>query len=129
MCDICVCTHDNEMEFCEECKDMDANCRVYEEFFLDKYHKPIGFIHPHAFKNECCNGKPYILTVNSNNIYSCQCACGGWCTGGHDNPADAIMEYEMMCRIDPSLKPFRKFTYGKYRRFYANNQRKNPDTD
>ena len=49
-------------------------------------------------KNKCCEDKPVLITkTNSIEVYSCQCACGGWCTNGHSDPADAIEEYESMC--------------------------------
>lgn len=29
--------------------------------------------------------------------YSCQCACGAWCTGGHSTPGAAVDQYVRMC--------------------------------
>ena len=76
---------------------MENNCTFDESFFIDKYHKPIGLIYPHGFENGCCPDRPFIVTVNANGIYSCQCACDMWCTNGHDNMIDAIKEYKGMC--------------------------------
>jgi len=48
-------------------------------------------------KNGCCDNQPVILTWNRRSDkrinYSCQCACGGWCTNGHSTIDKAINEY------------------------------------
>ena len=58
-------------------------------------------------RNGCCKDKPYLLTVNKTEVskewpvglnYSCQCACGLWCTNGHGTPEAAIAEYERMSK-------------------------------
>ena len=50
--------------------------------------------------NGCCPDKPVVLTVNQtyNGLFnfSCQCACGGWCTSGKPTPHGAIAEYGRM---------------------------------
>ena len=64
----------------------------------------MGVIYAH---NGCCKDKPYLLTGNKIAVsktrpeginYSCQCACGMWCTNGHGTPGGAIDEYEEMTR-------------------------------
>lgn len=54
----------------------------------------IGVLH---MKNKCCKNKHVLITqTNELEVYSCQCACGGWCTNGHKHISDAIREYEKM---------------------------------
>lgn len=57
----------------------------------------IGAVH---IKNGCCKDRPVIITVNKSPLgglnYSCQCACGGWCTTGHASASKALEEYEVM---------------------------------
>ena len=60
--------------------------------------KKIGIIYAHGFKNGCCEDKPFILEVNNDKYYACACECNCWCTTGWKTPAEAIMEYELMCR-------------------------------
>ncbi len=59
----------------------------------DRY-EATGFI---FVKNGCCPDSPIILTKRINpttkNIWSCQCTCNMWVTGGHDNPYDAVLDY------------------------------------
>lgn len=75
----------------------------------------IGVITAHGFKNGCCPHLPFALVVSPTGAYSCECKCGIWCTSGHDNPVDAIMEYEMMCR--DKLETFNdKHLYVKYKK-------------
>lgn len=68
------------------------------------YYTILGAIYAH---NGCCENKPYLLTGNRCETsgqrpeginYSCQCACGMWCTNGHGTPEEAIAEYENMSR-------------------------------
>lgn len=88
---------------------------INETFKHQPFQKPIGVIYAHGFKNGCCQDKPFILMTTYGNVYSCECACNCWCTSGHDNPADAIMEYEMMCR--GKLEKFNdEMLYEKYRK-------------
>ena len=49
--------------------------------------------------NGCCTDRPILITGNKidNRInYSCQCACGMWCTSGHMTASEALKEYEEM---------------------------------
>lgn len=49
--------------------------------------------------NGCCKNKPILITVNKWHDrlnYSCQCACGMWCTNGHTSASEALKEYEGM---------------------------------
>lgn len=54
--------------------------------------------------NGCCKDRPILITTNrmhnrNNKInYSCQCACGMWCTSGHPNASEALHEYEQMTK-------------------------------
>lgn len=51
--------------------------------------------------NGCCQDRPILITGNKvhNHInYSCQCACGMWCTNGHRTASEALKEYEEMTR-------------------------------
>lgn len=45
-------------------------------------------------QNKCCEDKPILITkTNGIEVYSCQCACGGWCTNGYEDIPKAIDEY------------------------------------
>ena len=54
-------------------------------------------------KNGCCDKDWFLLTANkcpswkSGINYSCQCACGGWCTTGFETEQEAVNEYRRMC--------------------------------
>lgn len=51
--------------------------------------------------NGCCEDRPILITGNKihNHInYSCQCACGMWCTSGHRTASEALREYEVMTK-------------------------------
>lgn len=53
--------------------------------------------------NGCCQDRPILITGNKvdNHInYSCQCACGMWCTSGHRTASEAFKEYERMTKED-----------------------------
>lgn len=76
---------------------MDDNYSVKFDFYLDvnKYLAKAFIPYP---DNKCCEKPFFILTKSRNyNAYSCQCACGMWCTNGHPNPHAAIDEYVEMC--------------------------------
>ena len=93
--------------------------------------REIGIIHPCGFKNGCCEDKPFALTVNPINEktsnFSCACQCGvGWVTSGHNNPAEAIMEYELMCRVYPDEVTFNDDKlFQKYKAYYVINEGNN----
>lgn len=80
---------------------MNNNYKVEIEFHLSDAFKVEAF-YPIA-NNGCCKKDFFILTTNRYDgweggiNYSCQCACGIWCTNGHDNPQDAVNEYRKMC--------------------------------
>ena len=49
--------------------------------------------------NGCCKDQPVLITKNymrGGDNYSCQCACGIWCTTGHPTVAGAIKDYQTM---------------------------------
>lgn len=51
--------------------------------------------------NGCCQDRPILITgnkVHDHINYSCQCACGMWCTNGHITASEALQEYEVMTR-------------------------------
>ena len=49
--------------------------------------------------NKCCEDRPVLITkTNGINVYSCQCACGGWCSDGFKTISGAIADYERMNR-------------------------------
>ena len=51
--------------------------------------------------NGCCKDRPILITGNKwhDRInYSCQCACGMWCTNGHTTASAALKEYEEMTK-------------------------------
>lgn len=69
---------------------------------VSKCYAVIGIV---STKNGCCADRPVLITVNRCEVsperpaginYSCQCACGGWCTNGHADAAGALAEYEAM---------------------------------
>ena len=52
-------------------------------------------------ENGCCAGSPVMiwkaLHMPSGEVtYSAVCSCGGWCTNGHNDPWDALEEYQEM---------------------------------
>lgn len=74
--------------------------RLYVDVNIGGTYKPVAIIL--SDHNMCCceDKAPYLLTkcrVSGRDIYSCQCSCGAWCTGGHGKPEDAVKEYESMC--------------------------------
>ena len=56
---------------------------------------PVGLIY---MKNGCCEDRPVVITVSGSGYYSCQCACGGWCTNGHRTATVAVLEYKHMSK-------------------------------
>lgn len=83
----------------------DTECSVDMSWFI-----PVGvFSVP---KNYCphfneFNGQTLDVILTANEVkehdgtyrinYSCQCACGAWCTSGHSTPGAAVDEYMRMC--------------------------------
>lgn len=56
------------------------------------YFSVVGAI---EMKNKCCDGRPVLITkTNGVDVWSCQCACGGWCTNGCFSIPDAVAEWE-----------------------------------
>ena len=68
--------------------------------------KHIGTIFAHGFTNKCCADKPFLLMVNEDGSFACECECGLWNTSAYKSPVEAIMEYEMMCRAHPKVVQF-----------------------
>ena len=58
--------------------------------------------------NGCCKDKPVLITVCYNKrfgkVYSCQCACGMWCTTGHPTPVGALRDYQTMSNYHKPLE-------------------------
>ena len=49
--------------------------------------------------NGCCKKENVLVTQTKGiEMYSCQCACGGWCTSGHPTIEGAIAEWGRMSR-------------------------------
>ena len=49
-------------------------------------------------KNKCCPDEAVLITqTNGKQVFSCQCACGGWCTTGCTSIQDALTVWEEMC--------------------------------
>lgn len=67
------------------------------EAFVAEGMQIAGIIHT---ENNCCPGKPVIITVNNTfdgrKNYSAQCACDGWCSTGTSSIRDAIHEWDKM---------------------------------
>lgn len=87
---------------CENAPSKDEmNYRLYVDVSLEECFELVAVIM--SDHNMCCceTRAPYLLTKinyqNGNDVYSCQCSCGGWCTNGHEHPEDAVREYESMC--------------------------------
>lgn len=75
---------------------------IYEEsvpVVIRTQNKVIGSV---RITNGCCKDKPMMITMKTPHSgrkkYSCQCACGGWCTSGHNEISKALEEYESMNR-------------------------------
>lgn len=64
---------------------------------ISKYLRPLEIVQG---VNGCCKDRPIILTTNKlpngATNYSCQCACGGWCTSGYISRQGVIKEYKEM---------------------------------
>lgn len=78
------------------------NYSVQLDFSLDEEYSVVAF---YPIKdNGCCNKRFFILTANScpnwetGINYSCQCACGGWCTTGFKTEQEAVEAYRNMCK-------------------------------
>lgn len=77
---------------------MGDNYAINWSFFIDERYKPIAF-YP-IENNECCDKDFFILTANKTPHgmnYSCQCACGMWCTSGFATEQQAVNAYRSMC--------------------------------
>jgi len=74
--------------------------------------QPIGAAY---IENGCCRNRPVLITANKRTNgtlnYSCQCACGLWCTTGCDTASEALQHYERMTAGENLYGGFRKFTY------------------
>ena len=76
------------------------------EFRVDHDGAPIGLdvIGAINMQNKCCEGRPVLVTKTRGfDVYSCQCACGGWCSDGFDSISKAIADYERMNQGIPSI--------------------------
>ena len=73
-------------------------------------------------ENGCCRNPIVIwkaLHLPSGEVtYSAVCACGGWCTNGHEDPNDALKEYQQMTESEKRrIKAMRTKTRMHARRF------------
>lgn len=81
---------------------------TYKGYEIELYADRYTLINIFPEKNLCCPGKPFVLTSNEcpksderplGINFSCQCACGAWCTSGFAEPGDAVEEYRKMVRL------------------------------
>ena len=70
--------------------------------------------------NGCCKTEPVLITVCHNKkygkVYSCQCACGMWCTTGHPTPVGALRDYQTMSNNNKPLEDDYSENYEIFRR-------------
>ena len=68
---------------------------VHEEIETGGQYTVMGIVY---MKNGCCDDRPVVITKARmpGGAISCQCACGGWCTNGHQTATAAVLEYKYM---------------------------------
>lgn len=80
--------------------------------FVSYPYQPIGAAY---IETGCCKNRPVLITVNKRTNgtlnFSCQCACGLWCTTGCDTASEALQHYERMSRGENLYGGFRQFEY------------------
>ena len=75
---------------------------LYKSEFMAYVLEPLATIGFANIHNGCCKDRPVLITANKAQNwpgginYSCQCACGMWCTNGHGTAGEALSEYEQM---------------------------------
>lgn len=77
---------------------MDKVLRIEIPISVSQQYSVLGVVNDF---NGCCPDRPILITGNKlrDHInYSCQCACGMWCTNGHITASEALQEYEEMTR-------------------------------
>lgn len=78
---------------------MDQILKIDIPIKISAPYKPIAVVKD---LNGCCPDRPILITVNKRmdgkTNYSCQCACGIWCTNGHLTASAALKEYEDMAQ-------------------------------
>jgi len=56
--------------------------------------KHIGTIFAHGFTNKCCADKLFLLMVNEDGSFACECECGLWNTSAYRRgEMDAALYY------------------------------------
>lgn len=92
--------------------DLENTYQIELRAFVARPYKPIGAAY---IENGCCRNRPVLITTNKrpdgSTSYSCQCACGGWCTTGCDTASEALQHYERMSRGENLYGGFRQFEY------------------
>lgn len=73
---------------------------------IPKFMTAIGIV---SIENGCCKDRSVAITKNwigpeKRWNYSCQCACGMWCTSGHRTAGAALSEYEEMIKKSKKQK-------------------------
>lgn len=77
---------------------MDKVLRLEIPISVSQQYSVVGVVNDF---NGCCQDRPILITgnkVHDHINYSCQCACGMWCTNGHITASEALQEYEEMTR-------------------------------
>lgn len=75
---------------------MDSTLKIEVPVLVSDHFAIIGIVND---SNGCCKDRPILITGNKYHErinYSCQCACGMWCTSGHTSASAALLEYENM---------------------------------
>lgn len=79
-------------------------------------------------KNHCCKDKPINILVSDEDLYTCECACGTFCTNSWISPTEAIMEYELGEIYYNTENIYKVYKTVKRRmRFLLSSRRKNND--
>lgn len=74
---------------------IDENVNINVNAYLGTNYDLVGLV---FMENGCCPGRPVLITMSPAGAYSTQCACGGWCSNGHQTATAAVKEYEHMNR-------------------------------
>ena len=89
--------------------------------------RAVGVIYPVGYKNQCCKNKPFILYSWGPHNFNCRCECDGWCTDSCASPVEAIMQYELMCRVWPDEIDYRDpHQIRKYFKYYPDWHKRRP---
>lgn len=93
-------------------EDLEETYQVEFRALVQKPFEPIGAVY---IKNGCCKNRPVLITANRTTSgrlnFSCQCACGLWCTSGARSASGALQQWERMSAGEDLYGEYGKFKY------------------